>query len=39
MNVVVGGGEVGGDVSVKGWSRWVSCVDRRVSCVDSSVGV
>ena len=37
---------VGGEVCVKGWSRWVSCVDRRVSyvdkrvsCVDSSMGV
>ena len=37
--VVVGGGGGGGGVSMKGWSRWVSCVDRRVSCVDSSVGV
>ena len=44
MNVVVAEwwwvevGE-GGGVSMKGWSRWVSCVDKRVSCVDSSVGV
>ena len=30
---------VAGEVSVKGFSRWVSCVDRRVSRVDSSVGV
>ena len=37
--VVVGGGGGGGGVSMKGWSRWVSCVDKRVSCVDSSVGV
>ena len=36
-----GGGGAGAwaEVSVKGWSRSVSYVDRRVSCVDSSVGV
>ena len=45
QSVVGGRGRVE-EVSVKGWSRWVSCVDRRVSyvdrrvsCVDSSVGV
>ena len=43
VNVVVvewwGWAESVGEVSLKGWSRWVSCVDRRVSHVDSSVGV
>ena len=36
-----GGGGAGAwaEVSVKGWSRSVSYVDRRVSCVDSSVEV
>ena len=33
----VGGGVVG--VSMKDWSRRVSCVDRMVNCVDRSVGV